>query len=251
MACNVMITGASSGLGAAMARLYADPQTHLWLWGRAAERLSQIADECLARGASATPVVWDFAHVDGLASRIEELDRERPIELAIFNAGLGGTIPTGQIVEAAERTRDIAMVNFTAAVVGATAVAGAMLRRGRGQIVLIGSLTESFPIPIAPTYSATKAGLKTFAEGLGIALRPHGIAVTLVSAGFIDTPMSRQLTGPKPLMVTADAAASIIVKGLARRGRRVAFPWPLEMLRLLYLGLPRPLRHAVMRRLKG
>jgi short-subunit dehydrogenase len=246
-----MITGASNGLGAALARFYAAGGTHLWLWGRSEERLAQVADECRERGASVGPIVWDLSHVDGLASRIAELDRERPIELAIFNAGLGGTVPTGQIVETVERAHEIATVNFTAAVVGATAAATAMLPRRRGQIVLVGSLAESFPFPIAPIYAATKAGLKTFAEALGIALKPHGIVVTLVSPGFVDTAMSQLLSGPKPLMITPDEAAGIIAKGLLRRTRRIFFPWPLEVLRLLYLALPRPLRHAIMRRVTG
>ena len=99
---------------------------------------------------------------------------------------------------------------------GANAIAAAMAGRGRGQIVLIGSIAESFPLPMAPTYAATKAGLRMFAEALGIRLAKHGVGVTLVSPGFIDTAMSRQVTEPKPFLMSADKAAAIIARGIAR-----------------------------------
>lgn len=251
MTANVLITGASSGIGAALARAYAAPGMHLWLWGRDEERLAQIAEDCRDRGASVSGIVWDLCDIDGLASRIEALDDERPIELAIFNAGVGGTIPHSRIVETAERTGEIAMVNFTATVVSATAAANRMVRRRHGHIVLIGSLAESFPFPIAPTYAASKAGLRTFAEALGIAAGRCGLAVTAVSPGFVDTPMSGLLAGPKPLMITAEEAAAIIKRGVARRARRVVFPWQLAVLRRLFLFLPRPFRHAIMRSIKA
>jgi short-subunit dehydrogenase len=251
MPASILITGASSGIGAALARAYAAPGVRLQLWGRNADRLAEVAEECRGRGASVGVGAWDFRDIAGLASRIEALDGEAAIELAVFCAGVGGTIPPGRVVENPERTRDVAMVNFTAATVGATALANRMVARRGGQIVLIGSLAESFPFPIAPTYAATKAGLRMFAEALGIAVGAHGVAVTLVSPGFVDTPMSGLLTGPKPLMITAEAAAAIIRRGIARRASRVVFPRRLALLRWMFLCLPRPLRHAIMRRIKG
>ncbi|HZK89413.1 MAG TPA: SDR family NAD(P)-dependent oxidoreductase [Stellaceae bacterium] len=251
MAASILITGASSGIGAALARAYAAPGVQLSLWGRNAERLAKIAEDCRGRGASVSAIAWDFRDIAGLASRIEALDSERAIELAIFCAGVGGAIPPGRIVETPEQTRDVAMVNFSAATIAATAMANRMVERRRGHIVLIGSLAESFPFPIAPTYAATKAGLRTFAEALGIAVDIRDVAVTLVSPGFVDTPMSGLLTGPKPLMITAEAAATIIRRGVERRARRVVFPWRLALLRRLFLCLPRPLRHAIMRRIKA
>jgi short-subunit dehydrogenase len=251
MTLNILITGASSGIGAALARAYAAPDVELSLWGRNEERLAQVAEDCRRRGAGVNAVVWDFREVEGLAARLDAVDGDRPIELAIFSAGVGGSVPPGRVVEATERTHEVAMVNFAAATVGAMAMANRMVPRRRGRIVLIGSLAESFPFPIAPTYSASKAGLRTFTEALGIAVAPHGVVVTLVSPGFVDTPMSGQLTGPKPLMITAEAAAAIIQGGVARGVGRVAFPLPLVVLRWLFLFLPRPLRHAIMRGIKA
>ena len=84
----------------------------------------------------------------------------------------------------------------------------AMAARGHGQIVLIGSIAESFPLPMAPIYAASKAGLPCLPKPWAFALATHGVAVTLVSPGFIDTPMSRQVTEPKPFLMTADRAAA-------------------------------------------
>ena len=95
------------------------------------------------------------------------------MDIAIFNAGLGGTAPADVAAEAPQSAQAIAEVNFTAPIVGANAIAGAMAARGAGHIVLVGSITESFPLPMAPTYAATKAGLKMFAEALR---HPHGQA---------------------------------------------------------------------------
>jgi short-subunit dehydrogenase len=113
---------------------------------------------------------------------------------------------------------------------------------------LIGSIAESFPLPMAPTYAATKAGLRMFAEALGIRLTRYGVTVTLVSPGFIDTAMSRQVTDPKPFLISADKAASIIARGIARHARTIVLPWQFAVIRALTGLLPRAfLRWALSR----
>jgi len=249
MTGNILITGASSGLGAALARAYAAPGTHLSLWGRNEARLAEVADQCRTRGATTLVTCLDLRDVGQLASRIASIDGEHPIDLAILSAGLGGTIGQRR-VESPDRAHDIATVNFTACVVGATALAERMVERRGGHIVLIGSIAEAFPLPIAPTYSASKAGLKVFADALRIRVGRHGVAVSLISPGFIDTPMSRQLTGPKPLMLTPEAAAAIIRKAIRRRAPRLVFPRAFLAIRALYFCLPGPIRRAILGRLK-
>jgi len=123
-----------------------------------------------------------------------------------------------------------------------------MVRRGTGHIVLIGSISESYPLPMAPTYAATKAGLRLFAEALGLRLSKQGVAVTLVSPGFVDTPMSRKLTEPRPFLITADAAAAVIVRGVAAGKRVIVVPWQFAVIRALSMLLPRAiLRWALSR----
>jgi short-subunit dehydrogenase len=248
---NILITGASSGLGAALARAYAAPESNLSLWGRNVERLSCVAAACRLAGAGVATVAMDLGDLDSLIPRLGETDREWPIDLAICNAGLGGAPLPDRAVESPERARDVAVVNFAAAIVVATTIAERMVARGRGHIVLIGSIAESFPLPMAPTYAAAKAGLKMFAEALGIRLRGFGVKVTLVSPGFIDTPMSRQVNSAKPRMMSADGAAALIKKKLARGATKVVFPRCLAIARAAFLWLPPPLRRAVMGRIKA
>ena len=244
----ILITGASSGIGAALARSYARAGVALLLWGRDQARLDEVAGQCRALGGAATVQIFDVRDAAGFAARLMAADAATPIDLAIFNAGLGGTAADDVPAELPETARAIAEVNFVAPVVGANAMADAMARRGAGQIVLVGSIVESYPLPMAPTYAATKAGLRLFAESLGMRLARHGVTVTLVSPGFIDTPMSRQVVEPKPFMITADAAAAVIARGVAAGKRVIVVPWQFAVMRALTDLLPRALVRWILSR---
>ena len=245
---NILITGASGGIGSALARVYARPGVTLLLWGRDAARLEETAAACRARGARCIVESFDLRDLDTQATRLAAADAATPIDIAIFNAGLGGTAPDGAVAETPEASRAVADVNFVAPVIGANAIAAAMGSRGRGQIVLIGSIAESFPLPMAPTYAATKAGLRMFAEALGIRLAKYGVGVTLVSPGFIDTAMSRQVTEPKPFLMSADKAAAVIARGIDARARTIVLPWQFAVIRAVTNLMPRAMLRWVMLR---
>jgi short-subunit dehydrogenase len=244
----ILITGASGGLGAALARAHASPDAVLLLSGRDTDRLQAVAASCRARGAAVELYPIDLMDTAALAGRLAAIDRASPIDIAILNAGLGGETAAADVVEPATRALEVATVNFAATVVAATALAAPMAARRRGQIVLIGSVAAFFPLPMAPTYAASKAGLRSFAEGLGLRLERHGVAVTLIAPGFVDTAMSRVLKGPKPFMIDADEAARRIRALIARRVRHAVLPRRFLVIRALYLALPPALRRAVMRR---
>jgi short-subunit dehydrogenase len=244
----ILITGASSGIGAALARAHARSGVTFLLWGRDEARLNETAAQCRALGASATIRAFDLRDAAGFAAQLVAADALSPIDLVIFNAGLGGTVPQGAFAESPQTVQAIAEVNFVAPVVGASAIAHAMAWRGRGQIVLVGSITESFPLPMAPTYGATKAGLKLFAEALGMRMTKYGVTVTLVSPGFIDTPMSRQVTEPKPFLMDADTAARIIARKIAAGARTIVVPWQYAVIRGFTDFLPRALLRWILSR---
>jgi short-subunit dehydrogenase len=244
----ILITGASGGIGSALARAYAAPGVTLLLWGRDAARLEETAAAARAKGAVCQVESFDLRDASAQAARLVVADAATPIDIAIFNAGIGGTAPDGDAAETPEASRAVAEVNFVAPVTGANAIALAMARRGRGQIVLIGSIAESFPLPMAPTYAATKAGLRMFAEALGIRLAKSGVGVTLVSPGFIDTAMSRQVTDPKPFLISADKAAAIITRGVARRAQNIVLPWQFAVIRAVSGLLPRAILRGVLAR---
>jgi short-subunit dehydrogenase len=129
----ILVTGASSGIGAALAKAYASPGAHLILWGRNAQRLDQSARDCRALGAAVQTLQFDLRDAGAIAGHIETYDDATPIDIAILNAGLGGTASAKDAAESADRAFEVATVNFTAQVVGANAVAACMAKRGRGK----------------------------------------------------------------------------------------------------------------------
>lgn len=244
----ILITGASGGIGASLATALAAPGvTHL-LWGRDVTRLQAAASACEAKGAVCKVEAFDLRDMAELTARLDEADIATPIDLAIFNAGIGGMPPADVAAEAAEAARMTAEVNFVSPIVGANVIADRMAARRAGQIVLVGSVAGDYPLPQAPTYSATKAGLAVFAEALSMRLQKFGIAVTLVTPGFIDTPMSRSVPPPKPFLMDADVAARIILRGIAAKKRRITVPWQYGAIGAVVRLLPRPLLRAILSR---
>lgn len=244
---NILITGASSGLGAALARAYAAPGNTLLLWGRDENRLKATLDACRERGATVEVACFDLRDIARMGAELRRLDALFPLDLAFFNAGIGGVPPAGQVSESPERAEEIAMVNFTSPVAGATLLGDLMAARGRGQLVLLGSIAGCFPMPMAPSYAGSKAGLAMFADSLQMRLSGRGVAVTLVAAGFIDTPMSQSVPSPKPFLMTAETAAAVIKRKVAKRPASFVVPWPYAFVRAIAPFAPRALVHAVLR----
>ena len=242
-----LVTGASSGVGAALARHLAGPGTRLILQGRDAARLEDVAAACRRAGAATEIAQGDLSDKDILMRLAAELGGE-PIAEAYLCAGVGDMLGPGRTVENAHATFAVASVNFTAAATLATAIAEGMLARGGGRIVLVGSIAGAFALAMAPTYSASKAGLRIFAEALGDGLARHGVSVTHIALGFVDTPMSRRLTCWKPGMLTPDDAAARIVAAARRNRRSISIPaWfgPVQWAGRL---VPAPLRRAIFAR---
>jgi short-subunit dehydrogenase len=245
---NILITGASSGIGAALARIYAAPNHQLVLWGRNDERLAATAEQCRARGAIVETTCFDLTDFDRLVEALTSADARSPFDLAILNAGLGGSLSRGRAAQDVHAAIRMAGVNFTAPVIAANVLAERMATRGRGRIVFVGSIAESFPLPMAPLYAGTKAGLALFAEALGLRLAKYGVGVSLVSPGFVDTPMSRGLKEPKPFLIDANTAAEVIARKIERGARHIVVPWQFAVIRAAVRLVPRPLLRAVLAR---
>jgi short-subunit dehydrogenase len=240
---NILISGASSGIGAALARCYAAPQTELILWGRDEARLEAVAADCRARGAAVTTHAFDLVDTAALTAALAAAG---PVDIAYFNAGLGGSLPREAVAQEPGHAARMAAVNFTAPVIGANVMAEQMAARGGGRIVLVGSVAALFPLPMAPVYSGSKAGLHVFAEALDTRLRRRGIRVSLVAPGFIDTPMSQGLKEPRPFLITAERCAQIVKARVARGDRRIVVPWPFAVIAFLARFLPKALVRAVL-----
>lgn len=235
---NILITGASAGLGSELAQAYAAPGVLLALIGRNAERLDAVASRCRDRGAEVVTNCIDVTELDRLSAWIADFDRTHPLDLVIANAGVTSTISGPH---AAESWTDIHQV-FNTNVYGVLATVypavEAMRTRGHGQIAMMSSLGAYVGMPLSPAYNGSKAAIKVYGEGLRGWLASQGVGVTVICPGFVKSTMSDNYPGPTPFLVPADKAAAIIKAGLARNPARIAFPFPLTLSMWLLALLP-------------
>lgn len=223
----VIITGASSGLGAALAGLYAAPGVVLGLLGRDRHRLDAVAQGCTERGARVSVAAIDVTDRAGLASWLEEFDREHPAELLIANAGTSAGPDPDSPSEGAEMVERQVRVNLLGMANTVEPLLSAFCARRRGRVALVASIAAFRGLPYSPGYCASKAGLRAYAEALRARLEPRGVGVTIVCPGFFASPMTDRFDGPTPFLASAEAAAHKVKRGLDRGRRRISFPWPL------------------------
>jgi short-subunit dehydrogenase len=223
----VVITGASSGLGAALALSYAGPQAVLGLLGRNPERLAATAAMCRAAGASVDSAEIDVADGAGLARWLKAFDDANPVELLVANAGISAGPDPDSPGELAAITLRQVEINLVGAVHTIAPLAPRLCARGRGRIVAISSVAAYRGLPYSPGYCASKAGLRAYGEALRPLLSPYGVGVTVVCPGFFTSPMTDRWEGPTPFLASGERAARRIKRGIDRGRARIDFPWPL------------------------
>jgi short-subunit dehydrogenase len=220
----ILITGATGGIGAALALSYARPGRTLILHGRNEVRLAGLCGDCEAAGARILALRFDVRDALATQQELRALSQREVIDLAVVNAGVTGAIGKGEQVEQWEIAHQILAVNLDGALATVAGVLPAMRQRGSGQIALVSSLAAYVGIPLTPAYCASKAALKAYGEALRGWLAPQGVAVNVVLPGFVETPMTDGFKGPKPGLMSAERAARIIRRGLERNRARIAFP---------------------------
>ena len=244
----VVITGASSGLGAALAQAYAGPQTALALLGRDRDRLNQTADACEAKSAEVRLGTIDVENAPAMAKWLTEFDRDHPVDLIVANAGTSAGPDPGSPSEGVEMASRQVRVNLLGAINTVEPLLPALCRRGRGRIAVIASIAAYRGLPDSPGYCASKAGLRAYGEALRPRLARYGVGVTIVCPGFFDSPMTDRFDGPTPFLISTAAAARLVKRGIDRGQRRVSCPWPL-VFGLQFCNLaPAVIGDAIMRR---
>jgi short-subunit dehydrogenase len=220
----IIITGASSGIGKALARRYARQGASLGLLGRNKERLEGVAKECRALGAEVSTGAIDIRNRAEIMQWISDFDRVVPVDLVIANAGImEGTRPGGQI-EPPDAAYALMETNVLGLLNTVQPLLPAMMARGRGQIALIGSIAGFVPLADAPSYCASKSAVLSYGLSLRDLLRPYGIGVSVICPGYISTPMMQRENGPKPFVMPAEKAADIIARGIDRNKATVVLP---------------------------
>ncbi len=244
---SILITGASGGIGAALALAYARPGVRLALTGRDQARLAGVAGACREAGAEPRTKVLDVCARARLAAWIAEVDRAAPLDLIIANAGISGGTGGGGETEA--QARRIVATNFDGVLNTVLPAIACMRPRGRGQVAIMSSLAAFRGFPGAPAYCASKAAVRVWGEALRGALHDTGIAVSVICPGYVRSPMTAVNDFPMPLLMDAERAARIIRRGLARDRPRIAFPWRLYAAVWLISALPPRITDPLLRRL--
>src|SRR5262249_3732641 len=236
-----IITGASSGIGAAMARELSRRGYALALLARRADRIQQLASE-MANAAAFPCDVTDKAAVADAVGRAGDID------LAIANAGVGiSGWATKLIAEAEEMMR----VNYFGMLYLFDAVIPRMMERRTGRFAGIASLAGLRGLPTAAGYSASKAAMQAYLEAARVELKKFGIRVITVNPGFIATPMTEKNKFKMPFLMSAERAAKIIIDGIERGKRVVEFPLPMAVLTRVARHLPNAIFDSVTGRSPG
>lgn len=233
---SVVITGASSGLGAALARRYAGSGAQVGLIARRGAELEQLAQEFPGRCAVQIADVRDSSAMRQAAGAL--ITRHGLPDLVIANAGISMGTRT-ELPEDEQVFRDIFDINLIGMVNTFQPYIAAMRERGHGVLVGIASVAGYRGLPGATAYSASKAAAIAYLEGLRVELRGSGIAVITVCPGYIATAMTAGNPYRMPFIISVETAAEKIVAVIASRKTFAVLPWPMAIVARLMHVLPR------------
>jgi short-subunit dehydrogenase len=223
----ILITGASSGIGAAMAREYAAAGVTLHLMGRNGDRLQAVANDCRAKGAEVRTARIDATDREAMTAYIEKADAQAPFDVVIANAGISAG--TGGTQEPLDQVENIFSVNLHGVLNTIQPFVKPMVARRCGHLVIISSLAGVRALPPCPAYSASKAAVRYYGDALRGVVKKRGVQVSVVCPGYIYTPLTAANDFPMPLVMSAERAARIIICGLRRKKARIAFPLALYL----------------------
>lgn len=225
---SVLITGATGGIGRALAVAYAQPGVRLVLQGRNADILAGVQQACEQVGAVVETVVFDLKDAEGWREWLLAYCAQQPLDLVVVNAGVNINHGLDNAGEQWEQVQQLLAVNVSAVFATVHGVLPMMRARGQGQIALLSSLAAHRGLAVTPSYSASKAAVKVYGEGMRDWLAPQGIQVNVIMPGYVTSPMCEAMPGPKPFLWAAPKAAAHIKKRLAKNTPRISFPFPLN-----------------------
>lgn len=246
----VVITGASSGIGRDLALLVASRGARVALVARRRELLAEVEEGCVAAGGQAMALAADVTDAAAMvAVRDQVFRRWEFADVVVANAGLGGLNPgDGFSLELHRRFLDVNCMGLANTLVP---FIPSMIERRRGHLVGVSSLAAFRGLPAAASYSSTKAQQAVFLESLRVDLRKHGIAVTSIHPGFVDTPMTQHDEFRMPFRIPVRRSSILVARAIERRRRVYMYPWPMRILTAVNRALPGWLYDRLMPRLSG
>ena len=221
---SIVITGASSGIGEALAIDYAAPGVALALTGRASGRLEAVATACRAKGATVAAATIDIVDRAALAAWLTDFDDAYPVDLILANAGISIDKDNSSLDDFSV-IRQTLDVNFGGVLNTVEPLLSRLIARRRGQIAVVSSLAGFIGLPYSASYNASKAAVRVWGESIRYVLKKDGIGVSVVCPGFVVTRLTADAPFPMPFLMSAARASAIIRRGLAANRARIAFPF--------------------------
>lgn len=242
----VLITGASSGLGRALALAYAEPGVQLGLLARRREELDRLASEVKAGGATPHVLVGDVTDADQTQELLATLKRNSGgLDIAIANAGIGEGRRSARFD--AKKVAQVFQVNLIGLSNTLLPALEIMRKQGHGTLVGMASVAAYRAMPGSLAYSTSKGAVLTFMEGLAMELEETNIHALALCPGFVRTPLTDKNGFSMPFMLEADVAAERMRRAIDRKKSRYTFPFPMAVAGQLLKRLP---RRAVVRLLR-
>lgn len=243
----MLITGASSGIGAALAEAYAAPGVRLRLTGRDKARLSEIAHRCSAAGALVEMAALDVTDAVAMTATLLDWDAAMPFDLVIANAGV--STGSGAGLESEPDLQHVTDINVIGTINTLAPLLPRLTARQQGQVAVMASLAGYRGLAGAAAYCASKAWVKAYGEALRLTLAPLGVRVSVICPGFVKSRITDRNTFPMPFLMPASRAAQIIKRGLATNRARIAFPWQMAAAIHLIAALPAAWADRLLQRL--
>jgi short-subunit dehydrogenase len=241
----IFITGASSGIGEAMARHYAGADTEIGLFARRRDFLERLASSLPGRTAVYPADIADTAAIAAAAK--DFMARFGTPDLVVANAGISiGT--HGDEIADVEKLRRVLEVNVGGLAATLAAFAPAMRAAGSGTLCGIASVAGFRGLPGAGAYSASKAAARTWLEALRVELAGSGVSVVTICPGYVDTPLTQVNRYRMPFIISSDEAAKRFARAIAAKRRLVVIPWQMALASTFLRLLPAWLYDRVMKR---
>lgn len=236
----IWLTGASSGIGEALTKALADRCLHLYISARSRDKLETLAESA----SNITVLPADITDPESLQQAAEKIHATSGrLDTLIANAG------TCEYVDALQLDPDLFRrvheTNFMGMVNTVAAAIPLLQRSRRGYIAGVSSSVTFLAMPRAQAYGSSKAAVTHFLEAMKADLMPVGIDVSVISPGFVRTPLTDVNDFPMPMLISPEQAAGAIIQGLQKRPWQIAFPKRFTFLLSLLGHLPAPLRHRV------